>query len=68
MKVTQGRCEKYKWKKDYHFIFPCQNPVDCHICKAHELNALLQYIYVTCMSLLGLGGGLRMTVQSPVQK
>ena len=33
-------------EKDYHFIFAFQNPVDCHICKAHELNALLQYMYV----------------------
>ena len=37
------RCYKYKWKNDF---FSFLNPGDGHNCKAHQSNALLQYIYV----------------------
>ena len=33
-------------EKGLSLYFSCQNPVDCNIWKAHELNALLQYMYM----------------------
>ena len=52
IKVTQTRCYKYKWKKDYYFFFLKSWS---HICKAYQSNALLQYKDI----LAECGGGRR---------
>ena len=52
IKVTQTRCYKYNWKKDYYFFFLKSWS---HICKAYQSNALLQYRDI----LAECGGGRR---------